>query len=87
MHGTKPFLSVHPNPVNGNINFSLDNYTGTLSLTLTDLNGKIVHNEKITADINIDNYKINIQNRLAPGMYILEWKGKNFRGSSKILIQ
>jgi hypothetical protein len=80
-------LTVFPNPVKENINFTMNNYNGNVVATLTDLRGKTVHEEIILADTNIRSYKLNLKNALIPGLYILQLKGKGLTKSSKVIIQ
>ena len=87
MQEIKALLTVFPNPVRGNINFTLSSYKGNLTTTLTDLKGKIVHKEIISAETNISSYKLNLKNALAPGMYILQLKGEGLAASSKVVVQ
>ena len=87
MQEVNSLLTIFPNPVRGNINFTLSNYKGNLTTTLTDLKGKIVHKEIISADANIGSYKLNLKNALAAGMYILQLKGEGLAASSKVVVQ
>ena len=87
MHGIKPLLTVYPNPAKKYISFTLSNYNGIISFALTDLNGKIIHTETISAGSNSSRYALNLKNPLTPGVYVLQWKGEGFEGNSKVFIQ
>jgi len=80
-------VTVFPNPSKGDVNFSLSNYTGSVTATLTDVNGRMVHTEIFKADNAVANYKLNLQKKLHSGMYILQVKGEGLSENIKVMVQ
>ncbi len=78
---------AYPNPTHGDINFILQHYSGSVTATLVNIEGKPVHQETIQADAGQSNYKLNLRTQLAVGTYILELKGNSLSESIKILVQ
>jgi hypothetical protein len=79
---------VYPNPSHGDINFTLQNNSDVaITATLTDLGGKIVHQEIIQTNTAASSYKLNLQTKLAPGVYVLQLKGNSVSENIKIAIQ
>ena len=80
-------LKVFPNPSHGDITFNLYNYNGkTVTATLNNVSGKAVHQEVIQLN-GADNYKLNLQSKLAPGVYFLQLKGDALSENIKVVIQ
>jgi hypothetical protein len=79
---------VYPNPSHGDINFTLqNNQTGSITATLTDLSGKVVHQEIIQTNTAATSYKLNLTTKLATGVYVLQLKGDSISESNKVSIQ
>jgi hypothetical protein len=79
---------VYPNPSHGDVNFTLqNNQSGSITAILTDLSGKIVHQEIIQTNTAASSYKLNLKTKLATGMYVLQLKGESVSESIKIAIQ
>jgi xyloglucan-specific exo-beta-1,4-glucanase len=63
-------IIVSPNPVKGQeISLTLKRETGPVSVTITNLNGKVVHEQKVDGMENVR--MINLSKRLMPGIYIM----------------
>jgi hypothetical protein len=79
---------VYPNPSHGDINFTLQNNSGgPITATLTDLSGKVVHQEIIQANAATSSYKLNLKTKLASGVYVLQLKVGSASESIKVSIQ
>jgi hypothetical protein len=78
---------AYPNPTHGDINFSLQNASGEITATLTNLAGQVVHKEVIQTNTATDNYKLNLKTKLSAGVYVLQLKGNSLSESIKITIQ
>ncbi|HYK45489.1 MAG TPA: T9SS type A sorting domain-containing protein [Parafilimonas sp.] len=82
------FLQVYPNPVRSEINFVLQNYPGSqVTATLTNLNGKIIHEEMIQVSQSANTYKLNLRQKPAAGVYILQLRGEGLSENVKIVVQ
>ncbi|MEP7168102.1 MAG: HYR domain-containing protein, partial [Bacteroidota bacterium] len=84
---SKNNISVAPNPAHDNLTVSIDaKQNSDLSLTLTDISGRIVLSEKHTATAGMNRYEVNL-NTLSKGVYILQ---ADFGGSgqkTKVVIE
>jgi hypothetical protein len=79
---------VYPNPSHGDINFTLqNNQGGPVTATLTNLAGKVVHQEIIQTNTAATSYKLNLTTKLAAGVYVLQLKGESISESIKVSIQ
>ncbi len=78
------FISIYPNPVNGELHIDCSIPEGDYKLTLTDVLGQTLYSNTLhisgrySGIINMDNY--------APGMYILSIKGNNSITQKKIMV-
>ena len=80
-------LNVYPNPTHGDITFNLNNYNGTsVTATLQNTSGKTVHQELIQLN-GAASYKLNLQSKLAPGIYFLQLKADALSESIKVVVQ
>ena len=80
-------LKVFPNPSHGDVTFSLNNYNGkAVTATLNNASGKTVHQEIMQIN-GADSYKLNLQNKLAAGIYFLQLKGDGISENIKVVIQ
>lgn len=79
----KPFtIMLSPNPASTSINLSVSNRTESLSLQITDMNGKLIKQQIITAD----DTKVNVSG-LSKGMYIVKVYGSTSMFTEKLVIQ
>jgi Secretion system C-terminal sorting domain len=79
---------AYPNPSHGEINFTLQyNSGGAITATLTNLAGKVVHQETIETNASASSYKLNLKTKPASGVYILQLKGNSVSENIKITIQ
>jgi hypothetical protein len=79
---------AYPNPTHGDINFILQNNSnGPITATLTNLAGKVIHQEMIETNTAVNTYKLNLKTKLAAGVYILQLKGNSVSENIKITIQ
>lgn len=81
-------LSAYPNPAKSVINFSVQSYSGNnVVATLTNSNGKVIHQETIK-EIQADaKYKLNVRQQPAPGIYLLQLKGEGLSETIKVVVQ
>jgi hypothetical protein len=81
-------VKVYPNPVRSEINFMLQNYPGhEITATLSNVSGKTLHEEIIQVDQSATSYQLNLKNKPAPGLYILQLKGEGISESIKVVVQ
>ncbi len=81
-------LNVFPNPAHSDVTFTLNNYNGTaVTATLHNVSGKTVHEELIQMNNGSHSYKLNLQSKLAPGVYFLQLKGDALSENIKVVIQ
>jgi len=81
------FINVYPNPSQGDVKFSVQNYQGTsVKAILSDLSGKIIHQELIQMNTS-GNYKLNLSTKLHAGMYMLKLEGDDLSEKLKIVVQ
>ena len=73
---------LSPNPASTTISLSVSNRTETLSLQITDMNGKTIKQQLITGD----DTKVNVSG-LSKGMYIVKVFGSSSMFSEKLVIQ
>lgn len=86
--GQKVVVRTYPNPTHGDINFILANNNGAaVTATLTNIAGKIVHQEVIQTTTSVSNYKLNLTSKLPAGMYVLQLKGSSVSECAKITVQ
>lgn len=75
-------ITVYPNPTNGILNIT-SNKLGTATVTIYDLNGRIVHQSKAE---NIENKSLDL-NHLQSGIYILDITAENYSYTQKLIKQ
>ncbi|WP_452223982.1 T9SS-dependent M36 family metallopeptidase [Lacinutrix chionoecetis] len=73
--------SIYPNPANNVLNIKVKKNFGNVTMTITDINGRVVMTQKVNL---IDDAQLNIS-ALQSGMYILTIKGDNINTNDKIL--
>ncbi len=76
-------LSCYPNPSSGIFNIQTDNSFENASITISDLNGRIVHQSEAE---NLQNKAIDLH-QVQKGIYILNIKNATFNHSQKIVKQ
>ena len=76
-------FSIYPNPSNGIFSIKTNLPIEKASITVSDLNGRIVH--QLNADV-LENQSLNIS-ELQSGMYILTIKNESYNHSQKIVKQ
>ncbi len=82
------FVTVSPNPARDAVNFRINNAgANNVAVSLINTNGKIIHQEEIESVDAGKLYKLNMQQKPAPGIYILSLKSKTFNENIKIVIQ
>ncbi|CAN5172905.1 hypothetical protein BH11BAC6_BH11BAC6_12420 [soil metagenome] len=81
-----PFVKVYPNPSKSGLGFLLGNYEGSVTITVTDLAGKILHTQIIQANGAQVYYKINMNSK-TPGLYVLHIKGKAINENIKVMLE
>lgn len=79
---------LYPNPSTGNLYLQLSGYSGTqVSITINDINGKVVYKTNLNTSTNSYAYPILLQNKLASGQYTVVVNGIGLKAVSKIIIQ
>jgi len=76
---------VYPNPVNEYISFNLDGTLGNTEVVLTDLKGRIIHNESINS-IGSGKYTLTFKQKPAPGQYVLRVINNGQHKSTSVII-
>ena len=76
-------FSVFPNPSNGDVKIRAARDFGASTITVYDVNGRLVHSKEInlTGTVPID------MNNLKSGLYIMKIQGENFAYSNKLIIE
>ena len=86
--GNLSALTVFPNPVNDVINFRMNNAgASNVSVSLFNTSGKMIYQEKIESVEAGTFYKLNLQQKPAAGLYILNIKSGDLNENTKIVIQ
>ena len=83
----KAVVTVSPNPIVDGIHFTINNSNANnVSVLLINTNGKTVYQEQIKNVSAGTNYKLNMQQKPAPGMYILNLRAQGISENIKIVI-
>ena len=77
-------VNVYPNPSNGIVNIAIANYSGSLKVSLVDLNGRVVYSNEIN-DFSLEQ-SINIKNYQS-GIYLLNLEGNDIKITRKIVFE
>ncbi|MEO6820870.1 MAG: T9SS type A sorting domain-containing protein [Ginsengibacter sp.] len=81
-------LSVFPNPVKDVINFKItDASASNVSISLMNINGKVIHSEKMETMEDGQFYKLNLTQKPAAGIYFLNVRSAELNAIIKIVIQ
>ena len=77
------FLSLYPNPNNGNFYIEVDSRTeGNVLIELFSINGKLLNTFKATNKVNLIN-----ESSLPDGMYLINTRSKSFKSPIKMILQ
>ncbi len=83
----KAVVTVYPNPSVSGIGIRLSNYSGkTVSIMVTDVAGKMVHQETMAIISNQGYYKLNMTNP-AKGQYLIKVMGEGMNETIKAVVQ
>jgi hypothetical protein len=77
------FMSVYPNPSDGQLNIRVKNFVGEVNIQIIDINARVVYrveNENFSSLL-----KLNL-NHLASGIYILKVSGEGLSYTEKIIL-
>lgn len=77
-------VKVYPNPTKGQLNISVSNYSGKLTVEVFDLNGRKVHTQEVN-DFNASS-AINM-NGLQKGVYVVKVNGENLDFNEKVILE
>ena len=80
---TSNWIKIYPNPNNGILNVSINNYSGNLNINIYDINGRNVYTN--SEDFSGDKM-INFQG-LQSGFYIVKIEGEGLSHTEKIVLQ
>ena len=72
---------IYPNPANNNVFIKTNKNFGEVTMTVIDINGRVVYSQKTNL---VNEVQINISN-LQSGMYILNIKGETINTNDKII--
>ena len=72
---------IYPNPTNNNVFIKTNKNFGEVTMTVIDINGRVVYSQKTNL---VNEVQINISN-LQSGMYILNIKGETINTNDKII--
>jgi hypothetical protein len=75
-------IKLYPNPSNGLVNISIENYTGSLTIEVYDLNGRKVRSNATNFSTESS---INLQG-LPSGIYIVKLQGEGISHSEKVVL-
>jgi hypothetical protein len=78
-------LSVYPNPNDGLLQISHPGIKGTLELSITDLNGRVIQSNTINCD-QCETEQLDLRS-LPSGIYILQLRGNEVNKQFKIALQ
>jgi len=76
-------IKLYPNPSNGIVTISIENFSGNLNVAVYDLNGRKVLSNSIDFSTQTS---INLEG-LQSGVYVLKLEGDNLSYSEKIILQ
>jgi hypothetical protein len=82
-------LKVSPNPVSGNIRFSISGLSSNdeqLQVTVTNTQGSEVYRTRITSSKGNAQHELQTGGRLLRGIYFLNVSGKNFRQTTRVVV-
>jgi hypothetical protein len=77
------FMSVYPNPSDGQLNVRVKNFVGKVNIQVIDSNGRVVY--RAENEIFNSLLKLNL-NHLASGIYILKLNGEGLSYTEKIIL-
>ncbi len=78
--------SVFPNPVTNEVNLVINNYNGKqIQVLMADMNGQVVHQEKINMVTGKNSYRLNLNKEMAAGQYIITIYGDGLKEAVKVL--
>ncbi len=63
-------FTLSPNPANGKVSLTLTGYSGNVTIQLTDINGKMLQERKVTGLSKVSEQQINISS-YADGIYLV----------------
>lgn len=79
---------AYPNPAKDDLGIRLSNYHGkNLSVSMTDMNGKLVHNESLSTENGQGYYKLHLKTKLVSGQYILIVNGTDLKETLKVIVR
>ena len=76
-------FKIYPNPSDGNIKITTTSIGGEATVSIFDLNGRKVHNQKVFLENTVDI----TANGLRTGVYVIQIEGNNFKQTSKLIIK
>lgn len=75
-------LHLYPNPGNGKIFLSGNTSLKNGTITVSDLNGKLLYHELITLDNQVFSINLNLQS----GIYVVKFSSQNYNKAFKVII-
>ncbi|GHC42868.1 T9SS-dependent M36 family metallopeptidase [Ulvibacter litoralis] len=76
-------FAIYPNPSNGNINISSVVDAGDVTVSIVDLNGRVVFTQNVELHTSVN---INAEN-LNTGIYVVQIEGVNYAHTAKLIIE
>lgn len=87
LNGLPNGLSVYPNPANDYLKIDLNSTTqSNYTVTITDINGKIMYTEKLAALLSNNKATINV-NALSQGMYFIQFSNNETSAIQKFIVE
>jgi endonuclease I len=81
------FVSVSPNPNNGNFTIKYSSQTNEkVAVKLTDMLGRVVYSNTLQASNGNNTVELNVPN-LNKGIYMVEWLSENIHQTEKLIIE
>ncbi|MFT5244760.1 MAG: hypothetical protein ACI8QQ_002705 [Psychroserpens sp.] len=77
------FMSVYPNPSDGQLNIRVKNFIGKVNIQVIDSTGRVVY--RVENELFSSQLKLNL-NHLASGIYILKVNGEGLSYTEKIIL-
>ncbi len=77
---------IYPNPSNGNVTISINGITENLDLQVINLQGKVIHSEKLTKQTPFITQNLDLS-KYAKGIYYIKFTNSSFTKVEKLVIQ
>ena len=79
--------SIYPNPTAAAINVMIKSYSGSVTASVTNAQGIVMHKEVIAVTAGTSVYKLNINQKMSAGVYYVNLNGSNLSQKLKVIVQ